>query len=617
MTGRQNAYHLRQLFLSIEPRRDHAATGLLQGDAPRHYYPIYSDVVLDPTREPGATPCNSVVDAAFVASEGLAADITVVEQRINKVRAKNTPIPERFYEYRKEFSCVLRELSSEKLLPLPLEDLVELATGRKLKDYAMAAESVWNELIYKSFQKVEAYAEIKDPRNISNVDKRHVVRYLCYMRVVSNLLKERAQWYAFGKKPSDVAQSIHELANRFLVLYLTDFSRFDGTLSEFIRESELFFYTELFDERCQEELEELFGMTLDQNFRTKHGVCYNCGSGRCSGSGCTSVGNTLCTAFSCFVVLRECGLDYYAARDALGMYGGDDGVTHFPDEDIAKATMKTLELKFKISCRTPGEKVDFLGRIYPDAWSGPESHHDIIRAASKLHFSSSFKENVGHDVMAWRKAVSIFVTDQNTPIIGDWARAVLRVVKEGTWVVDWKNEMHNLPFADNEKIMSSRIVRDFPEPIFPGPSAGQIDDALRDFVDSSPIDLTDVRAWRRSLKRAKTLADFPTALWVVEPEANPNYPVVVDDQMLGKKPEPAPKNPCRAWAAGNCKRKGSCHYDHDEKEKNTAEVCDKYLAGECTRAPCYRRHPQLCRDAQRGACKREKDCKFFHAPQRA
>lgn len=277
----------------------------------------------------------------------------------------------------------------------------------------------------------------------------------------------------------------------------------------------------------------------------------------------------------------------------LGLYGGDDGLTAYPDPDVAERVMRELDLKFKCEVKAVGETIGFLGRTYLDPWTHEQSHHDILRAVAKLHFSATNENNATVEQMLWRKAVSVFVTDRNTPILGEWSRKVLDIIPNGVWKADWKDNLYELGFAENEKLVSAKIIERFPEPIFPGPSVEHRNDILRRFVEGAPISLRDIETWLKKLKKAKTLDEFPAPLWRADAEPVGGYPVQVDDVVVGPPMQKSMKTDCFHWLAGKCARGKTCHFFHDPAKEATAEVCKDHLGAGCKREMCVFTHPEV------------------------
>jgi len=110
------------------------------------------------------------------------------------------------------------------------------------------------------------------------------------------------------------------------------------------------------------------------------------------------------------------------------VYGGDDGLT--ADVDPAKY-VKAGALVGQVLTLTPVSRgalgVKFLARCYgPDVWFGDiSSCCDIRRQITKIHTTVALPTNVTPEMKLVEKARAFFLTDANTPVIGDFTRMVL------------------------------------------------------------------------------------------------------------------------------------------------------------------------------------------------
>jgi hypothetical protein len=74
----------------------------------------------------------------------------------------------------------------------------------------------------------------------------------------------------------------------------------------------------------------------------------------------------------------------------------------------------------------------FLGRIYLDAWSGPESICDVKRILRRLPLVIGGDiSDVEYNDRLRAKAEGLLVTDPETPVVVDACRAILRLVPRG------------------------------------------------------------------------------------------------------------------------------------------------------------------------------------------
>jgi len=121
------------------------------------------------------------------------------------------------------------------------------------------------------------------------------------------------------------------------------------------------------------------------------------------------------------------------AFDSLGIVGGDDGLARDIDKDMYVAITKSLGHVLKAETLTAGDPVPFLGRYYLDAWTDNTSVSDIQRQARKFHVSTS-PLIISNEECLLRKALGYLATDQQTPLISHWSRAVVRVLSNTTEV---------------------------------------------------------------------------------------------------------------------------------------------------------------------------------------
>jgi len=158
---------------------------------------------------------------------------------------------------------------------------------------------------------------------------------------------------------------------------------------------------------------------------TTNGVYYTTDYNTLSGSSLTSVRNSVINAFINYVCIRfKCSKD--EAYKNLGMYGGDDGVTRGVTGAELEKTFAMFGMLLKSEMVQQHEPLPFLGRIYLDVWTTPESICDVKRQLSKLHAVVS-PHFVPVEVAINRKMQGFVATDYNTPIIKEWIELVKRL----------------------------------------------------------------------------------------------------------------------------------------------------------------------------------------------
>nr|QUS52662.1 RNA-dependent RNA polymerase [Mute swan feces associated noda-like virus 3] len=564
-------YALREAFKAIAPYE-----GLIDPTPrPRHYTPVFLDIEEEP-KQRGTQICHPVIDRGIVPTEGPASDEACVVNRVEAIRPVEEKLPAEYYQFSREF----RERAfPTNLVPETWEDFLDSLDGAELRKYANAAEGDPLEaVIRKTFQKVEAYPEPKAPRDIKDVPKPLVAEYSLFVRPLVAYIKANHAWYAFGRDPASLAQMVNDVCSPHKVIYPTDYSKFDGTQGEFLFNEWKADVIHAFHWAYTQRIDEIINAHHHKLHRSKYGRLFAILFQMLSGGADTSIRNTIHNARSCYIALRRSGLDADAAWRLLGLYGGDDGLTHFPSLEIAKETMCMLGLSIKISVKTEEDHIDFLGRIYPDPFTSIGSHHDITRAAGKLHISPHEISNDTPETMVWRKAVSIWVTDSSTPVLGLWAANVLRIVGAGTWRGTWQDRVMDWPLESGVKYSSRSIMERWPEPIYPAPTARQNIEALSEFLEQHDISLDRWAAWVSKLNNARSLSEFPSALATIE-HLDSSECVLVDGQMIGPEPKNRTVAVCADHLGQGC-RVNKCPDHHPES------FCFAFLKGKCTRKTC-------------------------------
>lgn len=294
-----------------------------------------------------------------------------------------------------------------------------------------------------TFVKREAYTKVNDPRIISTIngpDKRDYSRYLY---ALADHLKTMP-WYAFGKTPIEIAERVAEVCVNAEFVVNTDFSRMDGRVSDVMRYLERRLMHRTFRKEYVSDLNRLMSSQYRLIGRTRFGVTYETGLARLSGSPETSAFNTIGNAFVAFLTLRAMRSDgYYLSPkecwERLGLYGGDDGLSaDIPAHLYTKMALKVGQILEAEPIRRGEIGVSFLARMYgPEVWFGDmNSCCDIARAAAKFHVTVHMPSNITPEIKLLDKAYALFLTDKNTPFIGDFVTRVMDFCPVG-WV--WKN----------------------------------------------------------------------------------------------------------------------------------------------------------------------------------
>lgn len=377
-------------------------------------------------------------------------DTACVKGRITGIRNPDKPVPPFYNQARSAF---LKMLIPDDVMHtgVPFEEeyirtLQNRPTQRRANDQVRWFAFLQN-VVVRSFQKAETYAKVCDPRNISTLNPDHRLRYSAFMYSIKQHFKQ-FRWYAFGKHPREFVSRLRDIAAGCSMVVPTDFSRFDGTHGKFLCELEEMALRRYFSPQYHAEVVKLHSKQFNLMATTAHGVRYNTGYSRLSGSAETSDFNTICNAFVAFLALHHNNSEQFA-WNKLGLYGGDDGLTPDISPEIYTRVADKLGLKLKAEVVLMNQPVTFLGRIFVDIWTTSSSICDVKRRVGALHLTVQPSTLPDRDILV-RRAQSYLVTDAYTPLIAEWARAILRVygsdtidnfllAKEESWFCQYDN----------------------------------------------------------------------------------------------------------------------------------------------------------------------------------
>jgi len=150
--------------------------------------------------------------------------------------------------------------------------------------------------------------------------------------------------------------------------------------------------------------------------------------------------NSYDNSFTAYSALRRATLEPQEAWDSLGRYGGDDGVTPDPTDEIIPSGPVTpfidvytkvatdMGLKLKATSQKTSEPLTFLGRTYLAPKYDNHNMCDIVRTVPKLGVTNTGR-HIPPDVALYNKARGLYTSDAHTPFVGCYARNVLRILK--------------------------------------------------------------------------------------------------------------------------------------------------------------------------------------------
>lgn len=410
------------------------------------YLPEVGDADYEAGRPSMVAFMNAIVDGAFVPDRSKNNDERTVKKRVVELQAKQAkrvPVEARLAQFTTtvidEFVDIMVSYLPKdadgkpiRLLPVDYETVYEKQNRPTQRRILEEAQHTHDDGTATAMQKAEAYQTANDPRNITVMNGSSKMEHSKWMYSLYQFMAF-IPWYAFGRLPKEVAETVALLCLTALWWLDGDFVRQDGNISKEARYLERTLMRRLFDPACWEELKQCLRSQTFLHVKTKFGVKYNSMFSRASGSAETAVFNTILTAFIAFLAFRmtmKPSGGYYTAQEAweaLGIYGGDDGGTPNLKKEKAEkaATMMGQVLDCTVIARgEPG--VQFLARHYgPGVWHGEtNSCCDIRRQLSKFHVTVHLN-GVSKVGKLLEKAFAFSLSDSETPVIGPFVKKVL------------------------------------------------------------------------------------------------------------------------------------------------------------------------------------------------
>lgn len=401
-----------------------------------NFYAVYQDMAIGGEKPQARTFCYPFDARGAAAGLCRANDVRTIESRVVEPRNLAQEAPEQFEAWADEFIEAIAP--REKLAPLTVDEVVNRMprpSQSKGRDKTSMLWDVISPLFIRAFQKREPMAKVNDPRNISPVTPQHLVQFGKFMMALGDYFKN-FEWYAFGSGSGAIARRVHLLASRCAKILKTDFSRYDATHGAWLYKQEIKLYKRCFHRIFHREIVELVHNAIGARAVTSHGESYNPGSGRLSGNNDTSLGNTFNCVLLAYMSHRQGGATHQQAMDGLGLYGGDDGFTPSlsgmaPYNFVAKV----LGLRVKIEEIPSHEPLEFFGRLYTCPSGHPGSTYPLSRFLPRAHFTTASKDVSLAQAMV-NRAGGFLVTDRESPLIADYAYAILRAYPKLTREID-------------------------------------------------------------------------------------------------------------------------------------------------------------------------------------
>lgn len=371
---------------------------------------------------------NPIIGGMYSPDATASNEARAVNGRVKEIKNEFIPMTNELTRYINEFAELLVPVSGI-LHPKDIDtvyDKQHRPSQRAIVNRALLNSNLMDEdKPIESFLKAEPYDGPKDPRIISTIPGKTKISYSAYTYAFAELLRTQ-RWYAFGKTPIQIAQRVGDIALKANVIHNTDYARFDGRVSNICRSLERIVMLRAFHEAYHADLAELLLTQYGQRAVTKNGVKYTTDYTRASGSPETADFNSEDNAFIAYITLRRTMVNGEfltpdQAWGALGIYGGDDGVTADVNPELYKRSANDLGHLLEVESVNRHELgVTFLSRYYsPYVWEGGlDSICDLRRQLVKLHTTVALPPHISPLEKLGEKLSGYGLTDYNTPILG-------------------------------------------------------------------------------------------------------------------------------------------------------------------------------------------------------
>lgn len=373
-----------------------------------------------------------LIHAGFVPADTAANARQAISGRVTNITMSGLTYTARMITLMKEFVDLV---APEKavLSPGDYEETLDRQKRPSQRRVLEAAEVMgsYAPMTQEMFIKREAYAGVRDPRVIRVVPAALKLEYASFIYPLADYMK-RFPWYASGMTPQAVAERLASLLAHAKNAVEGDANRWDGRVSPALRFLERLIMMRLFKPPFRSRLSELMESQFNQHCALRGGKGFESGTDRSSGSMETSAFNALSNAFLSYAARRACRVMNHfrtpqEAFEDLGLILGDDSLTIDIDPEMLKRTALQYGQSLAVVERKRGDAgVMFLARCYgPGVWHGDSSSMcDLVRQLSKFHLAVRM-DNVTPAEKLVAKCLSFVLSDANTPVIGEFCRAVL------------------------------------------------------------------------------------------------------------------------------------------------------------------------------------------------
>jgi hypothetical protein len=367
-----------------------------------------------------------VAQPALFAARCRDADEVAVRGRVTNV-ANNAIPPLRYEAYEKEFVEFLVPNPGVGT-PITLQSVIDEQSRpaqRSRTEQALHLLGLGGRNKLKTFIKAEAYSSVSDPRIITTCSTDLTIGMSRYTYAFKRANLKRQPWYGPGMTPVKIAKRLALLCQQSTIE--TDYSRFDGTISQFLQGVAQRAYTRWLVPSEVPVMLKHYEEVFRKSAVSQNGYRYSAGVGTRSGSPITTDANTMINAFVNYCAYRSIGLGPHEAYKALGLYAGDDGVSrNVPGFSKGlEEVCKELGLSVKAQENAPNTRTTMLSRVFPRPVTSRTSYQCVKRTLPKLHLSAN--KGMSREQAAYNRAVGYLTTDGLTPLVSDWCRKVVEV----------------------------------------------------------------------------------------------------------------------------------------------------------------------------------------------
>lgn len=386
-----------------------------------------------PTMRDLCTPIISGV--TFCPTNDQTSMVQAVETRLMKFDTEREMNSHLRTEFDRFLTLIAAEAGVERgtLIPMTEDDFLARLTGSKL-DRNVRAFNLEAPDVATSFVKAETYQEPKDPRPILNYSTTHNGQLGRFSTSLAMRILKKLSWYGFCD-PATLGDRLVRTAcvaeSYGMDLYEADGHRFDGHVNELQRIFERKFFLFFLDPQYHSTFIALHDDDREIKVRGSFGFTWDLQNQRGSGSALTSDCNSIISAFMSYYRFRlgRKVLDPETAYKLIGVIGGDDTVVpsdkYFAENYVKAADKIGHQMEIK---KCEFDRVPAFGRMYFGLKFGSKNSCSIpARVFAKFHATSGpILNDQERKLRIEQKALSLWYTDRNTPVLGEICKFILK-----------------------------------------------------------------------------------------------------------------------------------------------------------------------------------------------